>query len=360
MFKLKLTLEDGTEFIGQSFGKLAESEGEVVFNTGMVGYPESLTDPSYRGQILVLTYPLVGNYGVPKQERSEYSPLLTKSFESPHIHVKGLIVSEYCEEYSHWNAEKSLGQWLMENEVPGIFGIDTRRLTQILREKGAMLGKIRAVMNEKSEPFYDPNKDNLVGQVSCKDVMEYPAGRKKVILVDCGVKEGIIRNFLKRGITVIRVPWDYDFFEDKNLSYNGIFFSNGPGDPATLAPTIEHMKRALTRQKKPVFGICLGCQIMGLAAGGTTYKLKYGHRSQNQPCMDKETGRCVITSQNHGFAVRPKLPDDYAVWFVNANDQTVEGIKHKRKPFFSVQFHPEACPGPTDSLYLFDKFVKLL
>jgi carbamoyl-phosphate synthase small subunit len=361
VFKLKLTLEDGSEFIGQSFGKLTETEGEVVFNTGMVGYTEALTDPSYRGQILVMTYPMVGNYGVPLDEKSESSPLLSKYFESSHIQAKALIVSEYCEEYSHWNAAKSLGEWLNEHEIPGIFGIDTRRLTTLLREKGAMLGKIRAIVNDKKEPYYDPNKDNLVEQVSCRDVITYKAGKKTVVLVDCGVKENIIRSFLKRNITVVRVPWDYNFFEDKSIKYNGIFFSNGPGDPVMASATIAHMRRALTRQSKPVFGICLGAQIMALGAGAKTYKLKYGHRSQNQPCIDTETGRCYMTTQNHGFAIDTKtLPNDFKVWFTNANDATVEGIKHKTKPFFAVQFHPEACPGPTDAGYLFDKFSELL
>ncbi len=360
MFKLKLTLEDGTDFVGESFGKLTETEGEVVFNTGMVGYPETLTDPSYRGQILVTTYPLVGNYGVP-QDKPRSANALSELFESRQIQIKGLIVSEYSNRFFHWQAKKSLGDWMEENEIPGITGIDTRVLTQKLREKGTMLGKIRAVVNDKKEPFKDPNKKNLAAEVSCTEVITYKAGRKKVLLVDCGAKESIIRSLLERGVTVIRVPWDYDFLNDWKMKYHGILFSNGPGDPAKVKATNLHMKRALRSQKKPIFGICLGAQVMALGAGAKTYKLKYGHRSQNQPCLDMETGRCVITSQNHGYAIEERtLPGEYRVWFRNANDDTVEGIKHIKRPFFAVQFHPEASPGPTDTGYLFDKFVKTL
>ncbi|MDP3975771.1 MAG: glutamine-hydrolyzing carbamoyl-phosphate synthase small subunit [bacterium] len=356
MFKLKLVLEDGSEFHGNSFGKLKESAGEVVFTTGMVGYPQSLTDPSYRGQILVLTYPLQGNYGVTNMEKDQG---VVRGFESDRIHLSGVIVSEYSDTYSHWTAAKSLGEWLEEQDVPAITGIDTRALTKRLREKGAMLGKIVALANDRKGDFDDPNVRNLVAEVSCKEPIVYPAGKKTVILVDCGVKENIIRSLLKRKITVIRVPWDYDFFANPDMKkYHGLLFSNGPGDPKIVKKTIELMEHALEHQNKPILGICLGTQIMGLAAGGMTYKMKFGNRSQNQPVMDLDTKKCYITTQNHGFAIRPKsLPKAYRVWFQNLNDDSVEGIHHVSKPFYSVQFHPEAVPGPEDTEWIFDKFA---
>jgi carbamoyl-phosphate synthase small subunit len=357
MFQLKLVLEDGSEFRGISFGKLKESEGEVVFNTGMVGYPEMLTDPSYRKQIIVSTYPLVGNYGV-QEEQSEQG--LLKNFESTKIHAVGLIVSEYSDTYSHWTAKKSLSEWLEEQDVPAITGIDTRALTKRLREKGTMLGKIQAVVSEKPKNFYDPNLENLVAEVSCSKPIVYPAGRKRVILVDTGVKLNIIHSFLKRGVTVIRVPWDYEYYKDPEFrKYHGIFYANGPGDPRVVKKSIETMQWALNEQKKPVFGICMGTQIMALAAGGKIEKMKYGHRSHNQPCQDLETERCYITSQNHGYVVKDgSLPSDFEVWFRNLNDNTVEGIRHKKRPIYATQFHPEATPGPEDTAWLFDKFVK--
>jgi len=357
MFKLKLVLEDGSEYTGASFGKLKETSGEVVFNTGMTGYPESLSDPSYKDQILVLTYPLQGNYGV---EDLKIHKGVVQNFESGKIHVAGLIVSEYSDTYSHWTAKKSLGDWLDEQEIPAITGIDTRALTKKLREKGSMLGKILAVNNDKKEKFDDPNTRNLVAEVSCTEPIIYPAGKKMVVLVDTGVKENIIRCLLERNITVARVPWNYDFFEDKELKkFHGLLFANGPGDPKKVKKSIELMEYALEHQRKPVLGICLGSQIMALAAGARTYKMKYGNRSFNQPVMDQFTNKCYITSQNHGFAVRPRtLPKEFKVWFKNLNDNTVEGIHHTRKPFYSVQFHPEASPGPEDTEWIFDKFVK--
>jgi carbamoyl-phosphate synthase small subunit len=357
MFKLKLVLEDGSEYTGDSFGKLKESEGEVVFNTGMTGYPEAFTDPSYRRQILVLTYPLVGNYGVQFEETFNG---VIENFESAQIHLTGVIVSEYSDTYSHWTAGKSLGEWLEEKDIPAISGIDTRALTKKLREKGTLLGKITATVSDSVGPFSDPNEINLVEEVSCQQPIEYPAGKKRVILVDCGVKEGIIRSLLSRNISVTRVPWNYDYFEDTELKkYNGILYSNGPGDPKLAKRTIEVLQHALTHQKKPIMGICLGSQLMGIAAGAKTYKMKYGNRSQNQPVQDEETGKCYVTSQNHGFAIRDKsLPLDFKVWFRNLNDGSVEGIRHVKKPFYAVQFHPEAHPGPEDTGWLFDRFVK--
>jgi carbamoyl-phosphate synthase small subunit len=347
----KLVLEDGSVFCGYSFGSKKSLSGEVVFNTGMVGYPESLTDPSYWGQILVLTYPLIGNYGVPGNEKEDG---LLKYFESDKIQVRGLIVSNCSEKYSHWNAKKSLSEWMRENGVPGIYGIDTRELTKKLRKEGTMLGKI---IFEKSDDvgFENPNKRNLVAEVSIKKPSVYKRGKKRVVVVDCGVKNSIIRVFLRRNITVIRCPWDYNFLEEKA---DGIVISNGPGDPQKCKDVINHVRKALSKNI-PILGICLGSQILGLAAGANTYKLKYGHRSQNQPCVEMGTKRCFITPQNHGYAVdSDTLPEDWRAWFYNNNDKTNEGIVHISKPFFGTQFHPEASPGPDDTEFLFDMFLR--
>src|SRR3989338_7179279 len=352
--EVKLVLENGDEFKGFSFGAEHSASGEVVFNTGMVGYPESLTDPSYKGQILALTYPLIGNYGVPGKEIENG---LLANFESDKIQVTALAVSDYSFEYSHWNAKKSLADWLKEDSVPAIYGIDTRRLAKILREKGTMLGKI--VFNDEDADFYDPNAIDIIQEVTIKEPVIYneKSKNKKIVVVDCGAKNNIIRNLIKRNLTVIRVPYDYDFFKE---SFDGLLISNGPGDPKMCKTTIQNVAEAL-EQNIPTFGICLGNQILALAAGGNTYKLKYGHRSQNQPCTLVNTKRCFITTQNHGFAVDMKsLGNDWQEFFVNANDGTNEGIKHKTKPFMSVQWHPEHNPGPTDTEFLFDDFVKLL
>ncbi len=345
----KLTLEDGTVFTGKSFGSEIAVAGEVVFYTGMTGYPESLTDPSYTGQILVSTYPMIGNYGVPvnRMENGVHA-----HYESNKLHITALIISDYSFEYSHWNAEKSLSDWLKEWDVPGIFGIDTRALTKILREKGSMLGKIE--FDDQPFDFYDPNKENLVAIASCSKKEIYGNGKHKVVLVDCGVKNNIIRCLLDRDATVIRVPWDYDFTGEQ---YDGLFISNGPGDPAMCDATVKYIKSAIDAEK-PIMGICLGNQLLALAAGAKTYKLKYGHRSHNQPVLLTGTNRCYITSQNHGFAVATEtLPDDWEPLFTNVNDNTNEGIRHKTKPFFSTQFHPEASSGPTDTEFLFDDFI---
>ncbi len=348
----KLTLEDGTVFLGKSFGSELSAAGEVVFYTAMTGYPESLTDPSYTGQILVSTYPMIGNYGVPSGRKKHG---IHKFYESPKLHIKGLIISDYSFEYSHWNAEKSLSDWLKEFRVPGLYGIDTRALTKILREKGSMLGKIE-FENEKTD-FYDPNRENLVAVASCKQREEYGDGLYNVVLIDCGVKNNIIRCLLKRGVKVIRVPWNYDFTSEK---FDGVFISNGPGDPAMCAETIRNIKK-LTEGNIPVMGICLGNQLLARAAGADTYKLKYGHRSHNQPVILNGTDRCYVTSQNHGFAVAADtLPDEWEPLFINVNDNTNEGIRHKFKPFFSTQFHPEASSGPTDTDFLFDDFINMV
>ena len=350
---VRLILENGLVFHGRSFGAHRVTSGEVVFNTAMVGYPESLTDPSYEGQILTLTYPIIGNYGVPAQSETDG---ISDFFESERIHVNGLIVQDYCEAYSHWNGEKSLGEWLKQEGVPGIHGIDTRMLTKILREKGSMLGKI-VFDNENEVGFYDPETENQVSKVSCREVIEYRYGEKKVVLIDCGVKLNIVRELIKQKIHLIRVPWDYDF---SHLDYDGLFISNGPGNPDYCGITVDHIREAMHKEK-PLLGICMGNQLLAKAAGANTYKLKYGHRSHNQPVRQVGTDICFITSQNHGYAVDESLlGEEWEPYFVNMNDETNEGIRHKTKPFFSVQFHPEASGGPTDTRFFFEDFVKML
>jgi carbamoyl-phosphate synthase small subunit len=347
---VKLTLEDGTEYTGRSFGALTPAAGEVVFNTAMTGYPESLTDPSYRGQILCLTYPLVGNYGAPVKEEADD---ILKYYESSSIHISGLLVSDYSFNYSHWNAAESLDEWLLSNNIPGLYGVDTRALTKRIREKGAMLGILEPEGTKID--FYDPNKVNLVDEVSITKKKTYGNGSCKIVLIDCGVKYNIIRNLLRRDTTIIRVPWNYNYF---NEDYDGLFISNGPGDPKMCRETINNLRKSL-KDDKPVFGICLGNQLMALASDADTYKLKYGHRSHNQPVIQVGTDKAYITSQNHGFAVDNKtLGKDWDPYFININDNTNEGMKHKSKPFFSTQFHPEASGGPTDTDFLFDIFIE--
>jgi carbamoyl-phosphate synthase small subunit len=345
----RLLLEDGTEFSGYSFGYEKSCSGEVVFNTGMVGYPQSLTDPSYKGQILSLTYPLVGNYGVPGDELDQWG--LPAHFESDRIQVTGLVVSEYCLEPSHFSSKRSLADWLRKQKVPAIGGVDTRALTERLRQSGVMKGKI--LVNEKAVPFEEVTMP--VAKVSCAERRVYEGGELRILLVDCGAKNNILRCLLDRKATVIRAPWDYDYSKE---DYDGLFLSNGPGDPKQCTAAIGHLRGALD-QDRPIFGICLGNQIMALAAGADTYKLKFGHRGQNQPCVEVGTSRCYITSQNHGYAVREdSLPSHWEPWFVNANDGTNEGIRHASKPFSAVQFHPEAWPGPHDTEFLFDRFLE--
>jgi carbamoyl-phosphate synthase small subunit len=342
--KAKLILKNGLQIEGQSFGYEQAKSGELVFSTGMVGYPEFLTDPSYEGQILVLTYPIIGNYGVPDK----------RFWESSRIHVAGLVVNQYVDTPSHFQSKKTLSQWLKEEKIPALEIKDTRLLAQILRDKGVQLAKI--VFKDEIN-FYDPNKDNLVDRVSAKKVEKTGEGLKTVVLIDCGVKENIKRSLLKRNVRLITVPWDFDIFNLKE-KFDGVVVSNGPGDPKMCQATIKTVKKVLEK-RMPLLGICLGNQILALASGGDTYKMKFGHRGQNQPCFEVETGRCYITTQNHGFAIG-KIPDDFSPWFINANDQTNEGIIHKKYPFMSVQFHPEACPGPTDTEWIFDKFLSYL
>ena len=356
--KARLVLEDGTVFEGKSFGFNGPTAGEVVFNTAMTGYPESLTDPSYEGQILVTTFPLQGNYGVPPQGQDLSG--ISANFEGDHIHCRAIVVQDYSWEKSHWQADRSLSQWLQDEEIPGIYDIDTRALTKHLREKGSMLGKI-IIEGCGEVDFYDPNKENLVAKTSCPEVVRYGAcdgSRKTVVLVDCGVKHNIVRCLTRRGVDVIRVPWDYDF--NTLEGWDGLFISNGPGDPDMAQATVENIRKAM-ESGKPICGICMGNQLLAKAAGARTYKLKYGHRSHNQPVRRVGTNTCFVTSQNHGFAVdQDTLPKDWEPLFVNMNDGTNEGIRHKTKPYFSAQFHPEASSGPRDTEFLFDEFIALL
>ena len=366
MIEAKLILEDGTVFMGRSFGYVGDTSGEVVFNTAMTGYPESLTDPSYAGQILVTTFPLIGNYGVP--DTGLGSNGLPLFMESERIHAKALIVADYSENYSHWNAKESLAAWLQREKIPGITGIDTRRLTKVLRESGVMMGRIFIdhSLLTIDHCHTDYGSVNWVEQVSCKEVITYKpecsmvngqCSMKKVVLVDCGVKANIIRCLIKRGIEVVRVPWDYDF---NQLAFDGLFLANGPGDPERCEKTVANI-RTFLKSDKPCMGICLGNQLLAKAAGAKTYKLKYGHRSHNQPVQRVGTTQCFITSQNHGYAVDGStLPDDWEPLFVNMNDGSNEGIRHKSKPWMSAQFHPEACSGPVDTEFLFDEYVKML
>jgi carbamoyl-phosphate synthase small subunit len=347
----RLVLEDGSVFPGRGFGFPSAISGEVVFNTGMVGYPEALTDPSYKGQILVLTYPLVGNYGVPSRSGAES---LHASFESDAIQVSGLVVAEAADAYSHWSASSSLGGWLAEQSVPGLSGVDTRALTKRLRERGVMLGKL---VGDDDVELRDPNQENLVAAVSVKQPILYGTGRHRVVLVDCGCKHSIVRHLTDRGLSVLRVPWDHDFLDE---DFDALMISNGPGDPKMCTATIEHVRRAM-ELGRPILGVCLGNQILALAAGADTYKLKFGHRGQNQPCGRVGTPSCFITSQNHGYAVNEEtLPEKWEPWFRNLNDGTNEGIRHRSRPFMSVQFHPEAAPGPLDTTFLFDELIEAL
>ena len=323
-----------------------------MFNTGMVGYPETLTDPSYKGQILVTTYPLIGNYGVSSDHPVDE---IGSPFESDKLQISGLVVSEVSADHNHWNATRSLPQWLVEQGVPALWGIDTRSLTKRLREKGSMLGKI--LMDENDVELYDPNRDNLIAQVSLNRPVVYAGGKHRIVVIDGGCKNSIIRSLLAREVTVIRVPWDYDFLAEK---FDAVLVSNGPGDPKACEKMVAQVRRAMERDH-PIFGVCLGHQILALAAGGNTYKLKYGHRSQNQPCKEVGTNRCYITSQNHGYAVDTEtLPAGWEPWFTNANDGTNEGLRHRARPFMSVQFHPEAAPGPVDTDFLFDEFLSMI
>lgn len=358
MRKVTLQLSDGTEFHGKSFGYEQPVAGEVVFNTAMMGYPESLTDPSYAGQLLTMTFPLVGNYGVPPFTFDKQTGL-PDFMESDRIYASALIVSDYSEQYSHWNAVESLGEWLQREKVPGITGIDTRELTKVLREHGVMMGKILFDDEPNNVPEADYEGVNFVDRVSVKEIVRYNEGAgRKVVLVDCGVKANIIRELIQRGVEVVRVPWNYDYTD---MEFDGLFLANGPGDPDMCSEAVEIIRKQMSRSRKPICGICMGNQLLSKAAGATIYKLKYGHRGHNQPVRMVGTQKCFITSQNHGYAVDARTLDkDWEELFVNMNDASNEGIRHKENPWFSSQFHPEACSGPVDTEFMFDKFVETL
>lgn len=358
MRKVTLQLSDGTEFHGKSFGYEQPVAGEVVFNTAMMGYPESLTDPSYAGQLLTMTFPLVGNYGVPPFTFDKQTGL-PDFMESDRIYASALIVSDYSEQHSHWNAVESLGEWLQREKVPGITGIDTRELTKVLREHGVMMGKILFDDEPNNVPEADYEGVNFVDRVSVKEIVRYNEGAgRKVVLVDCGVKANIIRELIQRGVEVVRVPWNYDYTD---MEFDGLFLANGPGDPDMCSEAVEIIRKQMSRSRKPICGICMGNQLLSKAAGATIYKLKYGHRGHNQPVRMLGTEKCFITSQNHGYAVDARTLDkDWEELFVNMNDASNEGIRHKENPWFSSQFHPEACSGPVDTEFMFDKFVETL
>ena len=360
----RLVLEDGSEFSGYSFGKARSQAGEVIFNTGMGGYPQLLTDPSSRGQILVTTYPLIGNTGIPVKPKT-YEPFTDSCgiplyFESPRIQVSGLVVSEACIDPSHYSSGAALPAWLEKYNIPGIYGIDTRALTERLRNNGAMQGKILV------EGSRDPTMEsgiiaNPVAEVSCEAPRSFvsPAAKNgkpsKIALIDCGVKAGIIRFLLCQNVEVTLLPWNHDI---KDTEYDGLMLCGGPGDPKACGKTIATVRKAFDIGK-PIFGIGLGSQIMALAAGADTYKLPNGHRGQGQPCVETGTKRCYITSQNHGYAVRSEsLPRGWEPWFTNGNDNTIEGIRCTRGPYSGVQFNPEGCPGPADTGFLLDRFME--
>lgn len=361
-----IVLEDGTVFEGKAFGYPKNVIGEIVFNTGMVGYPQALTDPSYKGQILLFTYPLVGNYGVPSyQVLDSYG--IPKFFESDSIKVQGVIVHEHCTTPSHWSSVKSLHEWLYEERIPGVYDVDTRSITKRIRIKGVMMGAL--VFEESPEEGFRMLKNskryeeiNFVEEVSTRKPIVYGDGKKTVVLIDYGVKYNIIRNLVSRGFKVIRVPFNYSAESILNFNPDALVLSNGPGDPKQLINSVNEVRKLLNEYEKPVLGICLGNQVLGLAFGANTYKLKFGHRGQNKPIIELSTGRCYIVSENHGYAVSEEelKGTDLEVWFKNIDDGTVEGLKHKWRPIISTQFHPEAFPGPYDTRFVFDIFSEMV
>jgi carbamoyl-phosphate synthase small subunit len=358
---MKLVLEDGTELSGTSFGAPRAVGGEVVFNTGMTGYVETLTDPSYRGQILVSTYPLVGNYGVPSPRPKDS---IDRPFESSGIQIQGLVVQSYVDAYSHYAGRRSLGNWLAEESIPGVTGVDTRTLTRRLREHGTMKGWLFPAAVDVTEAKKKADSVEMTEEVfrlvAPSSPMDYAGGPRRIVVVDAGAKDNIVRSLLERGASVRRVPWHAELSR-YTTDADGIVIGNGPGDPKDLMPLVEQVRRLLDSFKKPIFGVCLGNQILALAAGASTYKLPYGHRSVNQPVQDLLTRRCYVTSQNHGYAVKESdLTREWEPWFVNVNDGTNEGIRSLSRPYFSVQFHPEGSPGPKDTEFLFDDFLRLV
>ncbi len=370
MKKATLVIEDGSVFEGLSFGAEGEAYGEVVFNTSITGYQEILTDPSYNGQIVAMTYPEIGNYGVNPEDVESRKPFL-----------RGFVVKEYWKEPSNWRSRDSLGSYLSENGVVGIEGVDTRSLTKLIRSKGAQKAVISTTESDPGKLLKKVRASqgivgiDLVTEVSCDNSYKWsggsglwrPAGeetagkgkRFRVVAYDYGLKQNILRKLVDHGCEVSIVPSRTPPHEILDMEPDGIFLSNGPGDPAAVAYTVESVRTLIG--KKPIFGICLGHQILGLALGGTTYKLKFGHRGANQPVKNLRTGKVEITSQNHGFAVDAEsLGGDVEITHINLNDNTVEGLRHREHPVFSVQYHPEASPGPHDSSYLFGEFIKLM
>jgi len=367
-YAAKLILEDGTVFEGTGFGYPTKIAGEVVFNTGMVGYTETLTDPSYRGQILCLTYPLVGNYGVPSYDiKDEFG--LPKFFESERIQIKGLLVHDLSDVASHWSCTKTLDKWLYDEKVPGIYNIDTRELTKKLREHGVMMGAIVVSENAVDESLMKKvlvsaryEGLNFMPEVSTNETQEYGDKNKDcIIVIDTGLKYSILRNIMRTGYRIVRLPWDATYKQMMSYAPKGVVISNGPGDPKACLSTIKTAS-TLISTSTPTLGICLGNQILALACGADTYKLRFGHRGQNKPCVDLHNRQVYMTSQNHGYGIEPKSLDKtgFRVWFSNADDKTVEGIEHRSKPIIAVQFHPEASPGPYDCMFVFERFKEII
>jgi carbamoyl-phosphate synthase small subunit len=365
---VKLALEDGTVFTGHAFGSPGTTEGEVVFNTSMTGYQEILTDPSYKGQIVTMTYPLIGNYGINRQD-----------VESKRPHVAGFIIKELSPVYSNYRADLSLDEYLKQNNILGIEGIDTRALVRKLRISGSMRGILSTeILDDEKLVNKAKHAAGMIGADWVQAVMPKQGygwdenqgawGQGKVesgaglhvVALDCGAKMNILRHLAERGVRITVLPGDTTAEEILKLHPDGLFISNGPGDPAVLDYAVKPIKAVL--QKIPTFGICLGHQLLGLAIGAETYKLKFGHRGGNQPVKNLDTGRVEITSQNHGFAVEQKSLEKAGgiVTHINLNDNTVEGFRHSKLPVFSVQYHPEASPGPHDASYLFDAFIEMM